>query len=65
MQKYSYLALKLDMSKVHDQVQWEFLQAMILKLGFDHKFVSLIMACVSLVYNNCIIGDDSTRSFKP
>ncbi|KAL0283357.1 UNVERIFIED_CONTAM: putative mitochondrial protein [Sesamum angustifolium] len=37
------VAIKLDMSKVHDRVEWNFLCGILLRLGFGHRFVALIM----------------------
>lgn len=47
--KHGVAALKIDMSKAYDKMEWNFLQAMMLKLGFDVKWVNLIMLCVSTV----------------
>ena len=42
-------AIKLDMMKAYDMVEWHFLEAILLKQGFSFDFVRLIMKCVSSV----------------
>jgi hypothetical protein len=42
-------AVKLDMHKAYDRVEWVFLEKIMLKLGFDQRWVKLIMACVKSV----------------
>lgn len=42
-------ALKLDMSKAYDRIEWKFLKGMMIKLGFCVKWVHLIMMCVMSV----------------
>ncbi|CAN6542159.1 unnamed protein product [Malus baccata var. baccata] len=41
------MALKLDMAKAYDRVEWGFLLIMMAKLGFDPIFCSWIKECVS------------------
>ena len=38
------------MSKAYDRIEYNFLQAMMLKLGFNAMWVDLIMLCVSTVW---------------
>lgn len=48
--KNGVAALKIDMSKAYNRIEWNFLQTIMLKLGFDAKWVDLIMLCVSTVH---------------
>jgi hypothetical protein len=42
-------AVKLDMHKAYDRVEWCFLEGIMICLGFDEGWVKLIMQCVSTV----------------
>ena len=39
----THMAVKLDMSKAYDKVEWNFLRNMMLKLGFNDRWVNLVM----------------------
>ena len=45
--KTSSLALKLDVSKAYDRVEWMFLQGIMQKLGFPEKWIEKVMTCVT------------------
>lgn len=39
--------MKLDMHKAYDRVEWVFLEAIVLNLGFHANWVKLVMLCVT------------------
>lgn len=41
-----YMALRLDMSKTYERVEWDFLEAIMAKIGFVDRWVQLLMTCV-------------------
>ena len=45
--KKGALALKLDVSKAYDRVEWGFLKCMMIKLGFLEVWVDRVMSYVS------------------
>lgn len=45
--KHGPIALKLNISKAYDRVEWNFLKQTMSKLGFSIKWVDLIMNCIT------------------
>ncbi|KAM1492939.1 hypothetical protein ACFX10_024781 [Malus domestica] len=43
--KEGVLALKLDLSKAYDRVEWKFLKTMMVQLGFAREWIRVVMAC--------------------
>ena len=45
--KKGFLALKLDINKAYDQVEWHFLQSIMEKMGFLAGWIERVMSCVT------------------
>ena len=58
-------AIKLDMHKAYDRVEWAFLKEIMLKLGFRREWVNLIMQCITTVEYKVRINAEESESFKP
>jgi hypothetical protein len=58
-------AVKLDMMKAYDQVEWHFLEAMMLRLGFSDNTVRLILKCVSSVRFSVRVNGELLPYFTP
>ena len=54
--KKGYMAVKVDMSKAYDRVEWSFLKAVLKRLGFAPAWIKLIMMYVSSA-NFAILGN--------
>ena len=42
-------AVKLDMAKAYDRVEWRYLESIMTVLGFPESWCSLVMKCVTSV----------------
>jgi hypothetical protein len=63
--KVGYMGVKLDMSKAYDRVEWMFLEALMLRMGFDVRWVYLIMQCVTSVQYSVIINGSPVGEIRP
>ena len=59
------MVVKLDITKAYDRVEWDFLKAMMLRLGFHVKWVDLIMACVTSVTYSIMVNGEPKRYIRP
>ena len=63
--KEGFAAVKVDMSKAYDRVERDFLEALMVKLGFACNWVNLVMICVWSMRYRIKINGELTQQFCP
>ncbi|XP_027102977.1 uncharacterized protein [Coffea arabica] len=60
-----FMAIKLDMSKTNDRVEWKFLAKMMMKMGFCPKWIQWVLECVSSVTYSINFNGEKRGYIKP
>lgn len=65
LRKAGGMCIKRHIEKAYDSLNFNFLESTLQKMGFDHNWVKLIMACVRSPTFSILFNGTPRRSFKP
>ena len=61
----NFMALKLDMSKAYNRVEWSFVECLLKKMGFHSKWVDLMMECITTISYSILINGEPSHTIHP
>ena len=61
----SHMAIKLDMSKIYNKVEWDYLKALMLQLGFHPLWVDLVMVGITSVSYSVLMNGVASSYILP
>ncbi|XP_058774459.1 uncharacterized protein LOC131648725 [Vicia villosa] len=61
----AHLALKIDISKAYDRVDWGFLKGVLNRMGFAEKWIHWMMMCVTSVHYSVLVNSEAIGPIEP
>lgn len=63
--KSGFMAVKIDLQKAYDIINWRFIQTVLSNLGFNDTFVNWVVACIFSVSFEVLVNGGKFDKFKP
>lgn len=63
--KQCLMALKIDMEKAYDRIEWNFLLEVLRCFGFSNTWIQLIRQCISTVSFSLLLNGSTLGLFRP
>ncbi|KAA3476013.1 reverse transcriptase [Gossypium australe] len=65
MGRKGFMAVKLDMSKAYDRVEWNFVKEIMTMMGFANRWIGTIMKCITSISYSMVINGYKGKKFWP
>ena len=63
--KVGYMAIKVDLEKAYDKLEWSFIRYVLVNANLPHNLVTLIMSCVSSVSTSILFNGGNVDPIFP
>ena len=63
--KYGVMAIKIDLEKAYDRIEWISIREMLTHFNFPKNLINLIMSCVTFVSTSLLFNGGNLDSFLP
>ena len=60
-----YIALKIDLEKAYDKLEWSFIRDMMIRANFPKDLVDIIISCVSTVSTEILFNGEALEPIYP
>ena len=60
-----YMAIKIDLEKVYDKLEWSFIRRMLIRINLPTNLVELIMSCVSSISTSILFNGSPLDPILP
>ena len=65
VEKHCSMAVKTDISKAYDRLEWPFIRQVLERLGFDSIWVNWVLQCISTISYSFLIDNEVVGEVRP
>ena len=63
--KVWYMALKIDLEKAYDKLEWSFVRCMLKRFNFPNILIEITMSCITMITTSILFNGGSLEAFEP